>query len=174
MEYINKNPIIYVLSGKARSGKDYVANIISDYYKDKKCIKVSFAHYLKEYVKNITDWDGSEESKPRDLLQSIGIELIKNKINPNLLIDRVCDDIKVYSYFFDVIIIIDARLIDEIEMLKSNFDCVTIRVTNPQQNNLTLNQQEHITETNLDDYDNFDYVIENGENLEAQILEVIK
>ena len=161
MEYINKNPIIYVLSGKAKSGKDYVANIINNYYKDKKCIKISFAHYLKKYVKNITDWDGSEESKPRDLLQSIGIELIKNKINPNLLIDRVCDDIKVYSYFFDVIIITDARLIDEIETLKNKFKCITIRINNPQQNNLTLNQQEHITETNLDYYDNFDYVVEN-------------
>jgi len=173
MEYINHNPIIYVLSGKAKSGKNYVANIISEYYKDKKCIKISLAHYLKQYIKNITNWDGSEENKPRDLLQTLGIDLIK-KINPNLLIDRVCDDIKVYSYFYDVIIITDARLIDEIETLKNKFNCITIRINNLKENGLTSSQQQHITETNLDGYDNFDYVIENNENLETQVLEVIK
>jgi len=36
MEYINRNPIIYVLSGKAKSGKNQVANIINDFYYDKK------------------------------------------------------------------------------------------------------------------------------------------
>ena len=82
MEYIDRHPIIYVLSGKAKSGKNQVANIISDFY-DSKCIQLSFAHYLKEYVKNITDWDGDEQSKPRDILQSLGIDLLK-KINPNL------------------------------------------------------------------------------------------
>lgn len=172
MEYIKRNPKIIVLSGKAKSGKNTAANIISEYYKDK-CIQISFAHYLKQYVKNITNWDGSEETKPRDLLQSIGIDLIKNKINPNLLIDRVCDDIKVYSYFFDYIIITDARLVDEVETLKNNFECVTIRITNSKENNLTIDQQNHITETNLDNY-KFDYVIENNEYLKDNILKVIE
>ena len=49
MKYINRNPIIYVLSGKAKSGKNTVADIISEYYKDKS-IQISFAYYLKEYV----------------------------------------------------------------------------------------------------------------------------
>lgn len=172
MEYIKRNPKIFVLSGKAKSGKNTVADIISEYYKDK-CIQISFAHYLKQYVKNITNWNGSEETKPRDLLQSMGIDLIKNKINPNLLIDRVCDDIKVYSYFFDYIIITDARLVDEIEAIKNNFECVTIRITNLKENNLTLEQQNHITETNLDNY-KFDYVIENNEYLKENILKVIE
>lgn len=172
MEYIKHNPKIIVLSGKAKSGKNTVADIISEYYKDK-CIQISFAYYLKQYVKNITNWDGNEETKPRDLLQSIGIDLIKNKINPNLLIDRVCDDIKVYSYFFDYIIITDARLVDEIETLKNNFECITIRITNPKENNLTIEQKKHITETDLDDY-KFDYVIENNEYLKENILKVIK
>ena len=172
MEYINRNPKIIVLSGKAKSGKNTAANIISEYYKDK-CIQISFAHYLKQYVKNISTWDGSEETKPRDILQSIGIDLIKDKINPNLLIDRVCDDIKVYSYFFDYIIITDARLVDEVEAIKNNFKCVTIRITNLKENNLTIEQQNHITETNLDNY-KFDYVIENNEYLKDNILKVIE
>ena len=44
MEYVNRNPKIFILSGKAKSGKNYVADIISDYYKNS--IQISYAYYL--------------------------------------------------------------------------------------------------------------------------------
>ncbi len=156
MQYINKNPKIFILSGKAKSGKNYVADIISDYYKNS--IQISYAYYLKQYVKKISNWDGLEETKPRTLLQSLGIDLIK-KIDKELLIRRVMEDIKVYSYFFDVIIVTDARLKEEIIIPKNLFDCITIRI-NGKDNDLTLEQKNHITETDLDNY-KFDYVINN-------------
>ena len=84
------------------------------------------------------------------------------------------DDIKVYSYFYDVIIITDARLIDEIETVKDNFECITIRVQNSLDNKLTYEQKNHITETNLDEYDKFDYIIENNEELEKQVIDILK
>lgn len=156
MQYINKNPKIFILSGKAKSGKNYVADIISDYYKNS--IQISYAYYLKQYVKKISNWDGLEETKPRTLLQTLGIDLIK-KIDKELLIRRVMEDIKVYSYFFDVIIVTDARLKEEIIIPKNLFDCITIRI-NGKDNDLTLEQKNHITETDLDNY-KFDYVINN-------------
>lgn len=156
MQYINKNPKIFILSGKAGSGKNYVADIISDYYKNS--IQISYAYYLKQYVKKISNWDGLEETKPRTLLQSLGIDLIK-KIDKELLIRRVMEDIKVYSYFFDVIIVTDARLKEEIIIPKNLFDCITIRI-NGKDNDLTLEQKNHITETDLDNY-KFDYIINN-------------
>ena len=162
MEYIDKKPKIYVISGKAKSGKDTLANIICNYYKDKKCKKISYAYYLKEYIKSIFGWDGQEETKPRDLLQSIGIDLLQKKIDEHFLINRVMEDIKVYSYFYDVIIITDARLIDEIEIPKNKFsNVITIRINNNVDNDLTLEQNKHITEIDLDNYTNFDYVINN-------------
>ena len=174
MQYNNKNPKIFILSGKAKSGKNLIADIIEKYYSDKKCIQLSYAYYLKQYVKKITNWDGSEENKPRDLLQSLGIDLLK-KIDQNLLIRRVIEDIKVYSYFYDVIIVTDARLIEEIEEPKKIFNCITIRI-NKNSNNLTEEQRKHITETNLDDYQNFDYVVENKdiEDLKKQIINILK
>ena len=156
MQYINKNPKIFILSGKAKSGKNYVADIISDYYKNS--IQISYAYYLKQYVIKLSNWDGLQETKPRDLLQSIGIDLIKN-IDKELLIRRVMEDIKVYSYFFDVIIVTDARLKEEVDIPKQLFKCITIRI-NGKDNDLTLEQKNHITETNLDNY-KFDYVINN-------------
>ena len=163
MEFINKNPKIFIISGKARSGKDLVADIICNFYNDKKCKKLSYAYYLKNYVKDITGWDGNEDSKPRDFLQTFGIDFIKNKINNNLLVKRMCEDIQIYSYFYDVIIITDARLVDEIETIKNIYNnSLSIRIINTKDNNLTAEQRMHITETNLDNYNKFDYTIENN------------
>lgn len=173
MEYINKNPKIFIISGKARSGKNEVAGIINKIYCDKKCKELSYAYYLKQYVKNISDWDGLEETKPRDLLQSIGIDLLKEKIDDKFLINRLCQDIEFYSYFYDVIIITDARLAEEIEIPKNKFSNVTtIRINREVDNNLTSKQKEHITETGLDNYTNFDYIIENNENYGKLVDEV--
>ena len=174
MQYNNKNPKIFVLSGKAKSGKNMIADIIEEYYKDKKCIQLSYAYYLKQYIKKITNWNGTEENKPRDLLQSLGIDLLK-KIDDKLLIRRVMEDIKVYSYFYDVIIVTDARLIAEVEEPKKLFNCITIRI-NKDFNDLTDQQKKHITETNLDNYLNFDYIIENRnlEDLKKQIINILK
>ena len=159
----NREPKIFIISGKARSGKDLVSDFICNHYDNKKCKKLSYAYYLKQYVKDITDWDGSEETKPRDLLQQLGIELIKEKISDTFLIDRIIDDIKIYSYFYDIIVITDARLVDEIEIPKKEFDnIITIRVNKLDDNGLTDIQKKHITETDLDGYNNFDYIINNN------------
>ena len=175
MEYINKNPKIFIISGKAGSGKDEVANIIKEYYKLKKCKKLSYAYYLKQYVKNITGWDGNEDTKPRDLLQSMGIDFLKKKIDNNFLINRLCEDIEVYSYFFDILIITDARVVDEIEIPKKTFsNVITIRINRQLDNVLTNEQQQHITETNLDYYHNFDYRIENNDNYDKLVFETQK
>lgn len=59
----------------------------------------------------MTDWDGSEESKPRKLLQELGTDVIRNKLNKaEMFIERQLDDIEIYSYFYDAIIVPDIRL----------------------------------------------------------------
>lgn len=172
--YTYKEPLIFVLSGKAKSGKNLIADKIENYYKNKRCIQISYAFYLKNYVKNIYDWNGSEEDKPRELLQKIGIDLIENKIDSNLLIRRVCEDIKVYSYFYDIIIITDARLKDEIEIPKRLFNnVVTIRIDSIYYDKkMTIEQMNHITETNLDNYDKFDYIINDFDKLEEILSKI--
>lgn len=171
--YINHNPKIFIISGKARSGKNEVADIISR--KLNNCIQISYAYYIKQYAKKITNWDGSDITKPRDLLQSLGIDLLK-KIDSNFLINRVVEDIKVYSYFYDNIIITDARLVEEIEIPKKVFEnVITIRVNRNIDNNLSDIEKKHITETDLDDYPDFDYIINNVtiEQLENDTLKIL-
>lgn len=176
MEFVKRNPKIFILSGIAGSGKDTVSKIIEKYYSNEKCISIAFAYYIKDYVKRITNWDGSEETKPRELLQQLGIELVKNKIDSKLFIKRVLEDIEVFSYFYDIIIVDDARLVDEIEDLKAKYpNSISIRIIrNNYDNKLTKDQKNHITETGLDNYNNFDYIINNQGNYEDLIKEVEK
>lgn len=177
MQFIKRDFKLFIISGKARSGKEEISKIIQNYYKEKKCITISFAYYLKDYIKRITNEEIKENNKPRDLLQSLGIDLIKNKINNKLLINRVKEDILVFSYFYDIIIISDARLIDEIESIKESYpNSISIRVNRKEDNNLTPFQKQHITEIGLDNYKKFDYVVYNDcfENLEKEINNILK
>lgn len=172
MEFVKREIKLFIISGKARSGKSEISKIIENHYKEKKCITISFAYYLKDYIKRITGWDGSEETKPRELLQHLGIELIKNKIDNKLLINRILQDIEVFSYFYDIIIISDARLIDEIETIKKLYNnSISIRVNREEDNNLTDKEKKHITETALNNYNKFNYII-NNKNYDNLVNEV--
>ncbi len=163
-----KQSKIIIISGKAESGKNKIADIIENEFvnKNKKVIQISYAYYLKHFAKKIIGWDGDEKTKPRDFLQQIGVELIKNKINNRFLIDRVLDDIKIYTYFFDIIILTDARFKEEIEDIKKLYDDAIVINIYKDSNNLTSEQKKHITETALDNYDKYDYKINNNGSLE--------
>ena len=77
---------------------------------------------LKGYLKDYFGWDGLEDTKPRKMLQELGTDIIREKMNmPNFHIDHLTDDIKVLSNFFDIFIVNDIRLPEEIEILKSRF-----------------------------------------------------
>lgn len=175
MEFINRNPKIIIISGKASSGKSLSANIIME--NTNNTILLAYADYLKMYAKNISGWDGSEDTKPRELLQQLGVELIKNNINENMLINRIIEDIKVYSYFYDYIVITDARFPNEIENIKKEFDNVISVRINRNIYNLDKKYQNHSTETGMDEYNNYDYVIDNNSDLKAleiKVMEVVK
>ena len=98
-------------------------------------------------------------------MQQLGVELIKNQIDENMLINRIKEDIKVYEYFFDIIIISDARFESEIDEIKKEHKVTVIKIEG-KQNNLTEDQKNHITETALNNYDKYDYIIENNKTID--------
>ena len=180
MELVKKEPIIFIVSGKANSGKDTSCELINSYIKRKglKTINLQFSYYIKMYASKITNWDGSEDTKPRALLQRLGTEIIREKIDHKFFIKRIIGDIKVYSYYFDVITVSDARLPDEIEDIYNEFEnVVRINIKRPDFIN-KLDEQEkiHHTEKALDDYDKFDYFIMNDgsvDELNSKIINII-
>lgn len=169
---------IIILSGKAESGKNKVASIIENTLKDKKVITISYASYLKEYAKNILKWDGNENTKPRTFLQEIGdyVKTIDNKF----LINRLLQDIEVYKNYFDVIIISDARFIEEINCIKEKYENISVINIIGRENSLNNMEKNHITEIALDNYNLYDFKIENKSSIEEleqkvkNIIEVIK
>lgn len=174
MEFNKRDIKIIILSGKARSGKDTIANKLIEILnnQNKQAIKIAYASYLKMYAKNIINWDGNDNTKPREFLQQLGVELIKNKIDNKLLINRILEDIEVYSYFYDVIIISDARFKEEIEDIKSKYNTTVLHVLGDT-NDLTEQQRNHSTETSLDDYNKYDYEIDKDTNLENIVKECL-
>ncbi|MCI8778732.1 MAG: hypothetical protein HFI86_00795 [Bacilli bacterium] len=178
MELVNKNPKIYIFSGKARAGKDSCANYIKEFCEknNKKYLCLQYSRYLKEYAKKITNWDGNDETKPRQLLIDLGTNLIRNKLNKYMLVNRMIEDIRVMSYFFDVIVVSDARLAEELDIPREKLDNVKIiNVIRPNfDNNLTAEQKKTLTEIGLDDYDNYDYKIINDDTLDDLRSKVIK
>ena len=156
-----------------------VISLVKKFYDDKKVINLSYGSYIKDYAMKISDWDGSEETKPRELLQHLGTEVIRNNIDEEFFIKRLCDDIRVYSYYFDVITISDARFPSEIDIPRSLFDdvCVIKVVRDNFDSPLSLAQQSHLSETALDNYDNYDYVIMNDgtiQDLEEKVFEILR
>ena len=139
---------IYLICGKARSGKDTVASIIEKELSDtNKVCRIGLTRTLKGYVKDYFGWDGNESTKPRTLLQDMGQDLVKD--NPNFHIDRLCEDINALSKYFDVFIVSDVRLIHEIEELRDRFDNVTVIgvLKKDYVSPLTEVESNHITET---------------------------
>lgn len=165
---------IIIISGKARAGKDTTANMLKEICIDKKIINLQYSSYIKEYAKKISNWDGSEETKPRELLQQLGTDIIRKKIDDEFFIKKIIDDIKVYSFFFDVITISDARFKKEIDNIRNVFDnVIAVHIVRPNfDNGLTDEQRKHPSEVDLDDYDKYDYDLINDGTLDDLKIKV--
>lgn len=180
MIFNKKDAKVFIISGKANSGKDTTASLINNYAKllNLKSINLQISSYIKMYAKNISNWDGSEDEKPRSLLQELGTDIIRNKIDEKLFIRRIIEDIKVYSYYFDIITISDARLPLELDLIKNEFSYVyRLNIIRPNfENNLSSNEKKHITEVALDNYNNYEYIIENNgsfDDLNKKIVKIV-
>ncbi len=161
----SRNPKIFLISGKAQAGKDTTAILIKNELEKKnlKVINLQYSSYIKEYAKKISGWDGREETKPRELLQVLGTDIIRKELGSDFFVKKLVEDIKVYSFFYDVITISDVRLKIEIDIPRNKFDNIyALRIDRPNfDNGLTDEEKMHPTEIDLDDYKKFDFILTN-------------
>lgn len=162
--------LLYLIGGKARHGKDSLADMMQKEFEARgmKVARNQISKTIKNYVKDYFDWDGSEENKPRKLLQELGTDIIRVKLNkPELFINRVIEDTLVLEEFFDVLIISDIRFSDEfIKISKAYPNAKKILIERPNyQSVLDAKEQKHATETGLDDYHDYDYIVNNDQDL---------
>lgn len=153
---------LFLIAGRARSGKTETAKLLKTML-EHRGLKVSiteYSKYIKLFAKELTNWDGVSELKPRRFLQDFG-SFIRESKHADYFIRRMKEDLLIYEEIVDVLIISDVRLPSEIEELKS-YSPITIYVKNDS-NFYDLNEVEssHETEHALDNYENFQYSIIN-------------
>jgi dephospho-CoA kinase len=160
---------IFLVAGKSGSGKGEIAKYIKEYYiyKLEECAITSYSKYIKNFAKDLTDWDGSDNNKPRDFMQKIGDEI--RQMDPKYFTSNMIQDIMIMQKYVNNIVIADVRMPEEIDEIRDNFDNVyAIYVENQfAPSKLTVEQQAHITETALENYNDFDYVIANDGSLDV-------
>ena len=168
------------ISGKMGSGKDLVYNMLCELssvdFENKK-----FAYPIKWIVSVLIgcdirqledrefketelgeEWDGLT---PRKLLQLLGTEAGREIIHPNIWVNALFADYSEDSNW----IITDVRFPNEAKAIK-NKGGILIRVERPGIESHCGGQ--HLSETSLDAYDKFDYVIENDGTVQDLIDKV--
>jgi phosphomevalonate kinase len=167
---------VFLISGKAGCGKDEVAKLIKS--KLDNTVITGLSKYIKLFALELTDWDGNDNNKPREFLQTMGDKL--RACREDYLTKRVYEDIEVYKQEgISNVVVSDVRLVNEINYFKgkSDLEVITIRVNcNNSKRCLTDSEKCHITETELDNYNEYDYIVENkfNEELEKQINEILE
>lgn len=172
---------IFVIGGKAKCGKNTFGEYLREQLKDygyKPCV-MHITEPLYGYARNYFEYDSKNDDKPREFLQKMGTEIIRDKLGKkDFLLNRLYEDIEILSNFFDTFIITDARLVHEFESIKKKYpEVVTIKLERENYDNmLTEEEANHITEKEIDLYPNFDYVVKNRNlsDLKTQALEVIR
>ena len=171
---------VFIIGGCAGSGKSTFGNLLKEELKDygyKPCV-MQITNPLYSYAENYFNYDPNRDPKPREFLQKMGIEIIKEKLGKkDFLLNRLYEDIEILSNFFDVFIITDARLINEFLSIKAKYDdVISIKLVRRDfDNRLSEEEKNHITEKEIAMYNDFDYIVYNNglNDLKEEALEII-
>jgi len=185
------NMAIISISGKIGSGKDTIADIIMQYTPYHRWQVKKFAGKLKDIAEiltgvpkiNFEDQEFKQQDMGpewgmtyRDLLQKLGTEAMRNGLHKNVWVNALFAD---YQFNIDedeqvaYWIITDSRFPNELAAVKEH-NGIAIKVIRDSGNTIGTT---HTSETALDDYTDWDYVINNNgtlEELKTQVLSILE
>jgi hypothetical protein len=166
---------VILFSGKATEGKDASANILKDLLErdGKKVLLTHYGDLLKYICKTYFGWNGEKDEVGRLILQKTGTDVIRHKM-PNFWVRFVADILLMFPDEWDYCLIPDCRFPNEVEVMNGLFDTLIVRVNRLNyESPLTEEQQNHISETALDNYQ-FDYYLDSESGLDNLRVEVEK
>lgn len=166
-----------ILSGKAGSGKDTVAQFMKKELEKhgKRVLVIHYGDAVKWVLRDYFNWNGQKDAVGRTLLQRIGTDVVRAQF-PNFWTGIVVGLLKAFESYsdFDITLVPDARFPNEVDIALENLqNCVAVRINRRNEDgsewinpNLTEEQRNHPSETSLDCYA-FDYVLHNDEGLDT-------
>lgn len=156
---------VICISGKAGHGKDTAALFLKEQLvlSENSVLIAHFGDLVKYVCKTFFDWNGKKDEAGRELLQTIGTDIVRDE-DPDYWVRFIADMLGFFEQAYDYVLIPDARFINEIEyLIKSGFDVTHIRVIRENYtSDMPADQQNHISETALDDYVPDVYVYNSG------------
>lgn len=166
--------IVILLSGKAEAGKDTFYEMTAERYAKRIIKRIAFADALKQIAFEM-GWDGHKDVTGRRLLQDLGE--IGRKYRADLWVDKTIETLQAYSRDADIVCFTDCRYPNELAGIKNSkvidgsSTVVTVRIERP--GHVIAANQNHISETALDEYA-FDYTIINNGTLEDYRVKVLE
>lgn len=176
---------IYLLHAHAQSGKDTCAAMMKEEYekRGKRVIIIAFADYVRMCLDKYYGVKDYKTPEGRTIIQHFATDLVR-KNDPTFWGRTVGDLLRAIEDDFDYAIIPDWRFKNEFGCLTSRFSPSLIvkvlidRPNNELTDNMTDAQRKHQSETELDNYKNFDYNISNEFNkldeTREQIIKMIE
>jgi hypothetical protein len=185
------NMAIISISGKIGSGKDTIADIIMQYTPYHRWEVKKFAGKLKDIAEiltgvpkiNFEDQEFKQQDMGpewgmtyRDLLQKLGTEAMRSGLHKNVWVNALFADYQFNIEEDEQIpywIITDSRFPNELAAVKKH-NGIAIKVIRDSGNTIGTT---HTSETALDDYTEWDYVINNNgtlEELKTQVLSILE
>ncbi len=153
------------ISGKAEHGKDTLALMLKNRLElaGKGALILHYGDYLKFLCRVLYGWNGKKDEAGRRLLQYVGTDKIRS-IMPDFWVESVARQVAVLQMLNDepdFIFVPDCRFPNEIEWWEKNgYKQESIRVIRPHHvSKLTKEQLEHLSETALDNYPDFNYIV---------------
>lgn len=161
---------IILFSGKARTGKNTFAEDVEKELKETyscRVLSIAFADFLKTICRDHYGFTGEKKGEGRSILQKVGDVYRKNYLD--IFVDIVKANIYASFGLYDYILITDLRFLNEVGKIKACFGNIvhTVRVERPKlETDLTEEQQNHPSETEMDMY-RFDDVVVNDSTEET-------
>lgn len=155
---------LILIGGKARSGKDTVAQMIVDNC-EKKTLVIAYADLVKFVATKFLGWNGEKDHHGRTLLQMVGTDLVR-KHNPDYWVNFVLTMLNLLPIEAEVIIISDVRFKNELLLpMLTHTDWISIYVERNQDNGLTADQVAHASEVGVEPR-HFQVVLKNNGTLD--------
>lgn len=160
---------IIALSGKQFSGKDTVAKILLEKLSDFKRVGIGDAIKIEYGRQKGLTFDEIEANKSQYRADLIALGDYGRSISPFYWLEKIIE----LDYN---VMIPDLRVKSELEILK-NAEAITIRVEASRESRALrgeLVKEDDLTETDLDDIADWDYVIENSSTYEDLKIKAYK